>query len=101
MSDAAGDEWCDLTINIQPVGWVTPSAVNDVSASTTVFVTDLTEATDDHYNNMFLVFTDGALQGQSRKISDYAGGTKTITLATALTDAPADNDPFIILGRSE
>lgn len=101
LSDAAGDEWADVIVNIQPTGLMVPSAVNDASATTTSFVTDLTETTDDHYNDLFLVFTDGALQGQSRKISDYNGTSKTITLATALTDAPADNDPFIIIGRSE
>jgi len=101
LSDAAGGEWADVVVNIQPAGWATPSAVNDVSATTTSFVTDLTETTDDHYNDMFLVFTDGALKGQARKISDYTGSSKTITLATALTDAPSDGDPFIIVGRSE
>lgn len=102
FSDAAGSEWYDHSIIIHTLPFAfTASAVNDVSATTTSFVTDLTETTNDHYNDLFLVFTSGALLGQSRKISDYDGTTKTITLATALTDSPADNDEFIIIGRSE
>lgn len=102
LSDAAGSEWYDASLVIHTIPFLfTASAVNDASATTTSFVTDLTEATDDHYNDLYLVFTSGALLGQSRKISDYNGTTKAVTLATALTDAPADNDTFIILGRSE
>lgn len=73
------------------------SAVNDASATTTSFVTDLTEATDDHYIGKTLAFTSGNLSSQSRIISDYNGTTKAITFDEALTEAPADNDEFIIL----
>jgi len=79
----------------------TSAAVNDESAEATSFVTTLTEATPDHYNGGVLVFTSGALLGQARRISDYAGDTKTITLESALTEAPADEVTFIILGRIE
>lgn len=102
FSDAAGSEWCDLSVNIQPVGWAIASITNaDQTATTTAFTTDLAESTDDHYNAMFVVFTDGALQGQSRKISDYDGIQSTVTVATAFTEAPATGDPFLIIGRSE
>jgi hypothetical protein len=73
------------------------STVNDVSATTLSFVTNLTEATDDHYNDKILTFIDGALAGQSRVITDYNGTTKAITFDEALTEAPADTDGFIIL----
>ena len=104
FSDAAGDQWCDITVNIQtilfdPDELGTVSQLNDASATTTSFVTDLTEATDDHYNDSALVFLDGVCAGQVRKISDYNGTTKAITLSAALTDAPGDNDRFMILGR--
>lgn len=72
------------------------SAVNDASATTTSFVTDLTEATDDHYNGRIIVFTTGALAGQATDITDYTGSSKTVTV-TALTEAPADGDEFVIL----
>lgn len=98
--DAAGAEWCDLKVNIQPSSLGYTGTVNDASATTTSFKTTLGQV-DDFHNNAFLLFTDGALQGQSRKISDFANTNGVITLATALTTAPANTDPFIILGRSE
>lgn len=72
------------------------STVNDASASTTSFVTALTEATDDHYNQCTLTFLDGALAGQSRVIADYNGTTKAVTFDEALTDAPANGAEFQI-----
>lgn len=72
--------------------------VNDVAATTTVFVVDgFTEATNDHFNGSIIVFTSGALTGQARTINDYTGATQTITLGEALTDAPANNDDFVII----
>ena len=106
LSPNAGDTDVDVTAYLYDVIGsltlgVTSAAVNDESASTTIFVTTLTEATNDHYNGGVLVFTSGALLGQARRISDYAGDTKTITLESALTEAPADEVTFIILGRIE
>lgn len=72
------------------------STVNDTSASTTSFVTALTEATDDHYNDCTLTFLDGALAGQSRVIADYNGTTKAVTFDEALTEAPANGAEFQI-----
>jgi hypothetical protein len=73
------------------------ASVNDVSATTTSFVTNLAEADNDHYNDLTLMFIDGALKGQAKPISDYNGGTKTVTLDEALTEAPGNGDSFIIL----
>lgn len=99
--DAAGAQWCDLKINIQPSSLGVPGAVNDGSATTTSFVSTLTGYGDDFFNGAFLLFTDGTLQGQSRKVSDYVSATGTFTLASATTSAPANSTPFIVLGRSE
>ena len=73
------------------------SAVNDpgAAATTTSFVTDLTEATDSHYRGRSLTFTTGNLIGQSCIILGYNGTTKAVTV-TPLTEAPADNDEFVI-----
>jgi len=71
--------------------------VTDAGNSTTQFKTDLTEATDDHYNGMILVFTSGsAVGGQARKITDYVGATKIITIDTALAAIPTVGDGFQI-----
>jgi len=79
---------------------VTQSAVNDASATVASFVTDLTNSTNDFYNNSVLTFTSGNLNGQVRRISDYNGTTKAITLDPALTSAPADNDTFTIVKQN-
>jgi hypothetical protein len=64
-------------------------------STTTSIVTNLTEATDDHYNGRVITFTSGALAGQTTSISDYNGTTKTLTVV-ALTEAAADTDSFVI-----
>lgn len=101
LSDASGAEWCDTVVSIQPSSLGLTGSVNDAAATTTSFVTTLTGYGDDFFNGSFLLFTDGALQGQSRKISDYVSATGALTLASATTSAPANSTPFLILGRSE
>jgi hypothetical protein len=100
FSDAAGAEWCDLLVGIQPTNLIIAGAVNDAGATSLSFKTTLT-LVDDFPNDAFLVFVSGALAGESRKISDYANTNGQITLATALTTAPADGSSFVIVGRSE
>lgn len=79
-------------------GWVAAEgSVDDASATTTVFITDLTEATDSFYSDSVLVFITGALKGQGRPVAEYNGTTKAITFDEALTSAPANTDQFIIL----
>ena len=72
------------------------SSVVDESATTTSFVTALTETIDNHYKDTSLVFIDGALKGQSRPIFGYDGTTKTITIDEAFTESPSNGDSFII-----
>ncbi len=68
--------------------------------TTTQFETDLTEASDGHYVNQVLKFGAGATNpGYTARISAYDGTNKRITVATALPNAPAGTDPFIIMGR--
>lgn len=65
-------------------------------SSTSVIVTDLTEATNDHYNGRTLVFASGALAGQAAQITDYNGSTKELT-TSVLTEAPANGDTAVIV----
>ena len=70
--------------------------VNDVSATTTSFVAaGFTEATNDHFNGRLITFISGALSGQQTSITDYVGATQTLTVS-ALTEAPANDDFFVI-----
>ena len=57
--------------------------------------TDLTEATDDHFNGRIITWTSGALSKQSTDITDYTGSTKKLTF-TAVTEAPSATDTFVI-----
>lgn len=72
-------------------------AVSDVGATTTDFDTNLAEASNDHYNGHWLIFTSGNLAGQARMIQDYVGATKNVIFDRAFTEAPANTDTFTIL----
>ena len=63
--------------------------------TTTVIDTGLTETTTDHYKGRILTFVTGAVAGQSTDITGYNGSTKELTV-TALTNAPASTDAFVI-----
>lgn len=64
-------------------------------STTTIVETNLTEATDDHYNGRVISFISGDLAGQTTSISDYNGTTKTLTVV-ALTEPPDNLDAFVI-----
>lgn len=63
--------------------------------STTQATTNLTEATDNHYNGRTLVWITGVLAGQATTITDYDGTSKILTF-TACTEAPSASDRFLI-----
>lgn len=64
--------------------------------STTQMSTTLTEATHNHYAGRTIVWTSGALAGQSSAISAYNGTTKVLTF-DAVTDVPVAADEFVIV----
>lgn len=78
---------------------ITKSTVDDATftPTTTAFEADLTEATDDHFNDQVCVFATGVLAGQAKKITDYDGTEKRLT-TEAFTEAPSDGDQFLIVG---
>ena len=73
--------------------------VDDLSATTTSFISNLASAVDDFYNDQTIHFISGSLTGQSRVVVDYNGTTKAITVDQALTSAPTNGDEFIILSN--
>lgn len=77
-------------------GTIVVGAAATGTLSTTVMTTDLTEATDDHYNGRIIIWTSGVLQDQATDITDYSGTNGTLTF-TAVTEAPSDSDSFIIV----
>jgi len=71
--------------------------VNDAGATTTQFIGDSgLSAVDNFYNDMILIFTDGALAGIARPVADYVGASRTFTIDEALPSAPANGVGFAI-----
>lgn len=81
--------------NLKAGGLGLVSSTCSTGSTTTSIVTNLTEATDDHYNGRVITFTSGVLAGQTTSISDYNGTTKALTVV-ALTEAPSNTDTFVI-----
>ena len=77
-------------------GTIVSGAAAAGTLSTTQMTTDLTEATNDHYNGRIIIWTSGVLQNQATNITDYDGATKMLTY-TATTEAPTAADTFIIV----
>jgi len=77
-------------------GTIVSSTATSGSHTTTTMITNLTEATDDHYNGRVLIFTDNSLSGQATSITDYNGSTKTLTFSL-VTDTPANGQGFVIV----
>lgn len=75
------------------------TATNTHTPTTTEFQTDtLTEATADHFKGRIVYFKSGNLEDQAAEITAYSqvGGIGQITV-TELTEAPADDDEFLII----
>lgn len=64
--------------------------------STTQMTSDLSEATDDHYNGRIIIWTSGVLKDQATNITDYSGTSGLLTF-TAVTEAPSASDTFVIV----
>lgn len=64
--------------------------------TTTCMTTNLGEATNDHFVGRIIIWTSGALSAQGASISAYNGTTKLLSYS-AITEAPAENDEFVIL----
>lgn len=85
-----------LTASRMVPGTVTTAVT---TTSTTQFsADDVTEATADHYNGRLILFTSGVLDQQITRITDYSysGGVAEFTVV-GMTEAPSDNDTFIII----
>jgi hypothetical protein len=54
---------------------------------------------DDFYNDMEVLFLDGACAGVSRIVLDYVGATKDVVLDEPLPIAPANGDAIIVKSR--
>lgn len=64
--------------------------------ATTVVLDTLASAVDDFYNNSIIYITGGTGAGQSRRITDYTGASKTATVDSWITN-PDATSTFAIL----
>lgn len=76
-----------------PEGTVVYSASN----TALTFDTSLSETKDDYWKDLFIKFTSGQLNEQTKKISAYNGTTGFITVYASFTDTPLDGDSFVIV----
>ena len=102
--------WTNIS-NVAAVNGVAAAAAAQAAGAATIAVgTVLTGSTtsliklhtdfssvDDFYNNKRLIFTDGALAGQSRLITDYVGASRVATVDPANTSAAGSGDGCIIV----
>ncbi len=76
------------------------NSVSDVGNTNTTFKTNLTETDDDYWNDHTIIINDPSLSNLiARRIIDYDGTTKFITVSVALPYTPDDLTSFSILGR--
>ena len=92
-ADSINDVIQNLTAS---AGTLVTGAAEAGTLSTTQMTTDLTEATDDHFNGRVIIWTSGVLQNQATKITDYAGANGLFTY-TSITEAPSVGDTFVIV----
>lgn len=73
--------------------------ISDASATPTEFITDMEETASNFYQNQIIVMMSGQNNGLARRISNYDGSSKKITVDTPLPFAPSFNDAFVILSQ--
>ena len=72
---------------------------DNTTATTTIFYSDdITEATENHYNDRVIIFTSGTMIYQATSITAYelVAGEGQFTVP-ALTERPPDNVTFVIV----
>jgi len=88
-----------LTLTVQNDPNRVSSSVASASSPTTFSANSgALSAVDNFYLNDYVLFTSGALTGQSRQISGYTGASDTFTFSGGFSAAPAPGDHFQIGG---
>ena len=77
----------------------TGTVVSDGSNSATTFKTDLTENSNDHWKESFILITSGTLVGACRKIDGFTAATDFVTVNPAFPSTPANGVTFAIINR--
>jgi hypothetical protein len=86
----------DLALGAFPTGTVVTNGSNSVTS----FKTDLIQVTASYWNDVFLVFTSGALIEQVKKVIGFDGTTKFVTVSgIGFTGTPAGGDHFYLINK--
>lgn len=70
-------------------------------AASTITLAAGASATDDEYNNLYIVITGGTGSGQTRRITDYVGSTKVATVDEDWDTQPDATSTYSIQSFSE
>jgi len=88
-----------LEASVETVVIGTVNTGNTAATQTTFVSDDITEATADHYNGRIVIWTSGNLAGLATDITDYEldGNGEGAFTVTAMVEAPANDDTFVIV----
>jgi hypothetical protein len=103
LGKVSGDATAADNLEAMLEGLITGSVDDsNFTPTTTAFETDLTEASDDHFNNQAVLWRSGDDAGLTFFISDSVGKTGLMAGAKLTVDtmpnAPANGDTFEIIG---
>lgn len=70
------------------------------ATSTTITLSSSANATDDYYNGMLIAVLDGTSEYETRRITDYVGSTRTLTIDSAFTTT-LDTSSLIVVYNSD
>jgi hypothetical protein len=90
-----GSNVTDLALSVEASH---PGFNNSVSSATSLekFIGTSGSSVDDFYRNAFIVFVDGALAGEVRRVLAYTGSTKEF-YTESFTVTPTVGDKFFVL----
>lgn len=94
----AGTLTARVALTVSSSGGMGLFAVNDASATTTSFVTTLTETAANFYRDMQLTWSGGTLPPRIITASSGTSGNITVTLDEALPSAPTNGLAFVVGG---
>ena len=77
----------------------TGAVVADADNGSSNFKTNLTDAVDDTWKEVWIQFTSGTLTKEVRKVTGYNGTTKFITVSLPFTATPAGTDAFKLINQ--
>lgn len=77
----------------------TGAVVADGGNTAATFKTNLASAVNDFYKDAWCTFLDGALAGQTHKITSYVGSTKFLGFTNSFTAAPVAATRFLLVNK--